>query len=83
MRKDKSGQIPATIGMRNCSTRSRKASSWATSNTGWVTAKSAPASAFQAKRDSSRSRSGAAGFTPTPMANRVGEPIGLPPGSSP
>src|SRR5256886_4042748 len=48
-----------------------------------VTANSAPASTFHAKRDSSRSRSTAPGFTPTPIAQRVGAPIGLFPGSSP
>src|SRR3989475_7365622 len=45
--------------------------------------RSAPASTFQAKRDSSRSRSSAPGFTPTPITQRVGAPIGLLPGSSP
>ena len=56
----------------DCSTRFRNASSWRGSNTGCVTANSAPASTFQSKRDSSRSRSTAAGFTPTPITQRVG-----------
>src|SRR6184192_2296578 len=78
-----SGQMPATIGILNWPTRARNASSCAGSNTGWVTANSAPASTFHAKRDSSRSRSTAPGFTPTPIAHCVGAPIGLFPGSSP
>src|SRR5581483_2114874 len=48
LRSDTSGQMPATMGMRNGATRARNASSWRGSNTGWVTAKSAPASTFQA-----------------------------------
>src|SRR6185503_1493333 len=78
-----SGQIPATIGILNCSTRCRNASSWRASNTGCVTANSAPASTFHANRDSSRSMSLAPGFTPTPMAHFVAPPSGLLPGSSP
>src|SRR3989442_10226630 len=82
-RSEMSGQIPATIGILNCSARFRNVSSCAGSNTGCVTAKSAPASTFQANRDSSRSRSPAPGFTPTPIVHCVGAPIGLLPGSSP
>ena len=62
LRSETSGQMPAMIGIRNCSTRSRKRSSWSRSNTGWVMANSAPASTFQAKRLSSRSRSGRGGI---------------------
>src|SRR5256885_4111297 len=54
-RREMSGQMPATIGVLNCSTRFRNASSWRASNTGCVTANSAPASTFHANRDSSRS----------------------------
>src|SRR3989441_8550184 len=57
--------------------RLRNASSWRTSNTGCVTANSAPASTFHANRDSSRSWSPAPGFTPTPIAHFVAPPSGL------
>src|SRR5439155_440033 len=70
LRRETSGQIPATIGMRNCSTRFRNASSCRWSNTGCVTANSAPASTFQAKRPQ-----GAVGARPTgavPRADRRG-----------
>src|SRR3989475_5348845 len=72
LRSDNSGQIPPTTGILNGPTRCRNSSSCRTSNTGCVTANSAPASTFQAKRDSSRSRSMAPGFTPTPITQRVG-----------
>ncbi len=57
MRSEVSGQIPAMTGMRHGAIRSRKPASSAGSNTGWVTANSAPASTFQWNRSSSRSRS--------------------------
>ena len=68
-RSDTRGQMPAMMGMRKLSIRLRKRSSWSRSNTGWVMAYSAPASTFYANRLSSRSKSGAAGFTPTPITN--------------
>src|SRR2546421_744344 len=74
---------PATIGMRYAPSPLKKLASCLTSNTGCVTANSAPASAFKGNRDSSRSSSTAPGFTPTPIAQLVGAPIGLLPGSSP
>ena len=43
-------------------------------------ASSAPASTFHANRRNSRSGSIATGFTPTPITNAVGRPIGFPPG---
>ena len=57
-------RCPPRSGCRKLSTCARNRSSCARSNTGCVIAYSAPASTFQAKRLSSRSKSGAAGFTP-------------------
>src|ERR1022692_1430946 len=45
-----SGQMPATTGMRQCSILRRNSSSSRISNTGWVTANSAPASTVAAMR---------------------------------
>ena len=50
---------------------------------GWVTAKSAPASTFQRIRSSSRCASIAFGLSATPVTKRVAPPISEPPGSTP
>ena len=82
-RSDTSGQIPAITGILTCETAPRNVSSCAASKTGCVIANSAPASTFHSNRRISCAASIAAGFTPTPIANRVGCPMAFPPGSSP
>src|ERR1035441_9752956 len=77
------GQMPATTGMRQCSMRRRNSSSRRISNTGWVTASSAPASTLYSKRRISSSMLGLPGLAPTAMTNLVEAPVGLPPMSSP
>ena len=84
LRTETSGQMPGDdrdARVLDASRGSARAAS--TSNTGCVIAYSAPASTFHSKRLSSCAGSSAAGFTPTPIANCVGSPIALPPGSRP
>ena len=78
-----SGQMPATIGMRNPSIARRKFSSSRRSKTGCVIPNSAPASTLCANRRISCSMSGTPGLAATESVNSVGAPSGLPPMSSP
>ena len=63
--------------------RARKSSRRSGSKSGRVTAKSAPASTFQAKRLSSSAWSAAAWSSATPATSSVGAPMSLPPASRP
>jgi hypothetical protein len=82
-RAERRGQIVAMAGTLSISGVSSSERSASGSKTGAVIAYSAPASTFQLKREISRSRSKAVASIRTPMWNRVGSPIGLPPMSSP
>ena len=77
------GKIPASTGIGQPPSASRKRSSAARSKTICVIAKRAPAAIFSRKRSSSSSKSSAVGLTATPTKNDVGASIGRPSSSSP
>ncbi len=70
-----SGQMPAMTGMLAVLDAAQKASSSVRSNTGCVTAHSAPASTLYSKRRISSSIFGTPGLAPTPMTNDVPAPM--------